>query len=159
MRIHEPKVKLTENERMQLEEIFKKGVHSARKTMRAKVLLELDYLNYYSCGLRFRPTIKGIASRCGVSETTVRGIMKRYLEEGLEATLTRKKRETPPIKPIVTGDVEARIIALACSEPPKGYARWTLRLLEEKVVELGIVEKISDNTIGRMLKKMNLSLT
>ena len=159
MRIHKPRVKLTEEERIQLEDIFKKGVHSASKTMRAKVLLELDSLNYYSGGLKFRPTIKGIALKCGVSEATVRGIMQRYLDEGLEATLARKKRETPPIKPIVTGDVEARIIALACSAPPKGHARWTLRLLEKKVVELGIVEKISDNTIGRMLKKMNLSLT
>ena len=158
MRVHEPKVKLTEEERNQLEDIFKRGVHSASKVMRAKVLLELDFLNYYNGGLKFKPTIKSIASKCGVSETTVWGIIKRYLDEGLEATLTRKKREEPPIKPIVTGDVEARIIALACSKPPEGYARWTLRLLEKKVVELGIVEKISDNTIGRALKKTNLSL-
>ncbi|MDR2689308.1 MAG: helix-turn-helix domain-containing protein, partial [Azoarcus sp.] len=67
--------------------------------------------------------------------------------------VTRKKRETPPVAPIATGDTEARIIALACGEPPKGFSRWTLRLLEEKIVELGIVDHISDNTIGRLLKK------
>ena len=159
MRMHEPKVKLTDAERKQLEDIKRKGTHPARKITRVKILLNLDELNYWSLGLKYRPTIKGIAAKCGVSETTVHAVIKQYTEEGLEATLTRKKRETPPIKPIATGEIEARIIALACSNPPEGRTRWTLRLLESKVVELGIVDEISDNTIGRLLKKTNLSLT
>jgi len=153
MRVHENKVRLTEEEKKGIDDIFKKGVHSSQKLRRATILLELDNLSHCNITLKYRPTIKSIAAKCGVNETTVYKVEKQYMEQGLEATLTRKKREEPPIKPIITGDIEARIIALACSEPPKGRARWTLRLLETKVVELGIMEKVSDNTIGRMLKK------
>ena len=78
---------------------------------------------------------------------------KQLVEEGLDAVLSRKQRATPPVAPIFDGEKEARLIALACSTPPEGYARWTLRLLEEKVVELAIVDRASDNTIGRALKK------
>ena len=67
--------------------------------------------------------------------------------------LSRKQRATPAVPPIFDGEKEAKLIALACSKPPKGRARWTLRLLEEKVVELNIVERASDSTIGRVLKK------
>ena len=73
---------------------------------------------------------------------------------GLDAVLSRKRRETPPVPRIFDGEREAKLIALACSEPPPGFARWTLRLLEEKVVELHIVDRASDSTIGRVLKKM-----
>jgi len=153
MRVHESKVKLKEEERRELEGMFKKGTHTARKMTRVKILKELDYMSRYSGGNKYKPTIKSIAAKCGVTPGTVYAVEKQYAEEGLAATLMRKKRESPPIKPIITGDTEARIIALACSEPPEGRARWTLRLLESKVVELGIAEKVSDNTIGRMLKK------
>jgi hypothetical protein len=77
----------------------------------------------------------------------------------LEAVLSRKKREIPPVPSKITGETEAKIIALCCGKPPEGRTRWTLRLLEEKTVELGIVEAISDNTIGRLLKKHYLSIT
>ena len=80
-------------------------------------------------------------------------------EQGLDAVLTRKQRTTPPVAPIFDGEQEAKLIALACSSAPAGHARWTLRLLEEKVVELKIVDGASDNTIGRVLKKTNLNLT
>jgi transposase len=99
-----------------------------------------------------------IARRLRTSTVTIYNVSKQFVEDGLEAALNRKKRETPPIQPIATGEIEARIIALACSEPPQGRTRWTLRLLEEKVVELQIVDAISDNTIGRLLKKHHLSL-
>ena len=75
------------------------------------------------------------------------------MEEGFEAVLSRKQRATPAVPPIFDGEKEAKLIALACSKPPKGRARWTLRLLEEKVVELNIVERASDSTISRVLKK------
>jgi hypothetical protein len=152
-------VQLTEEERIELQGILRKGKHSNQKIKRARILLELDKMSHYQEGpkRRYMPTHVGIAGRCGVNEATVSKISKQYVEEGYEATITRKKRESPPIRPIIDGEAEARIIALACSTPPPGYARWTLRLLESKVVELGIVEKVSDTTIGRTLKKRNLS--
>ena len=81
------------------------------------------------------------------------------MNKGLEATVFRKKRATPPVPPKVTGDVEAHIIALACSEPPEGYSKWTLRLLADKCVELNYAESLSHVTVSRVLKKTNLSLT
>ena len=80
-----------------------------------------------------------------------------YCEKGLEATINRKKRETPPVPAKVTGEVEAHVAALACSEPPEGYSKWTLRLLADKTVELGYIDSISHVTISTILKKMNLS--
>jgi len=80
-------------------------------------------------------------------------VRKQLVEEGFEAVFTRKRRETPPMPRIVDGEKEARRIALSCSKPPAGYARWSLRLLGKKVVELDIVDAASDNTIGRVLKK------
>ena len=146
-------VHLNAEQRKELEGITKRGKHSAAMIRRANILLELDE-NAGSVS-----TQEEIAKAFKTSTVTVYNVSKQFAQEGLTATLHRKKRETPPIQPIATGDVEARIIALACSEPPKGRSRWTLRLLEEKVVELKIVDAISDNTIGRLLKKHRLSLT
>jgi hypothetical protein len=87
------------------------------------------------------------------SESMVYRVRKQLVEEGFEAVLSRKPRTTPPVPAIFDGEKEAKLIALACSKPPKGRARWTLRLLENKVVELGIVDCASDSTIGRTLKK------
>src|SRR6266576_2410860 len=81
------------------------------------------------------------------------GVRKQLVEEGFEAVLSRKQRATPGVARIFDGEKEAKLIALACSKPPKGRARWTLRLLEKKVVELKIVDRASDSTIGRTLKK------
>ena len=152
------KVVLSRKHKKMLYEIINKGVHPARKIRRAKIVLGLDALRKDTGPQKYRATYETIAYNCGVSETTVQTIARQFVEEGIEATLTRKKRQTPPTAPIVTGDIEARIVALACSSPPQGYSRWTLRLLEKKVVELGIIDKISDTTIGRTLKKQNLSL-
>jgi hypothetical protein len=80
-------------------------------------------------------------------------VRKRLVEEGFEAVLSRKQRAMPAVAPIFDGEKEAKLIALACSKPLKGRARWTLRLLETKVVELNIVARASDSTIGRVLKK------
>ena len=79
--------------------------------------------------------------------------------EGLEATLARKKQKAPSTSAIFDGEAEAKLIALACSKPPEGHARWSLRLLEKRVVALGIVEKASDSTIYRVLKKTRLNRT
>lgn len=147
------RVHLSDEDRKELEGIIKRGKHSAATIKRANILLDLDE-NTGVVGKQ-----EEIAKRFKTSTVTIYNVSKQFAEKGLQATLYRKKRETPPTRPIATGDIEARIIALACSEPPKGRNRWTLRLLEEKVVELKIVDAISDNTIGRLLKKHHLSLT
>jgi hypothetical protein len=85
-------------------------------------------------------------------------VRQQFAQGGIDSVLNRKQRATPPVPPIFDGEKEARLIALACSQPPEGRAKWTLRLLESKVVELNIVDHASDNTIGRVLKKMRSSL-
>ena len=104
-------------------------------------------------------TVAQIADAYHTTPTTVQTVRTTYANSGLEATIYRKKRETPPVAAKVTGDVEAHIIALACSEPPEGYERWTVRLLADKCVELDYVESLSHMTVSRILKKTNLSLT
>jgi transposase len=105
------------------------------------------------------PTRDEIAKRCGVSSDTVYTVIRNYVTKGIDFCLRRRIHETPPRAPIVTGEKEARIIALACREPPAGYARWTVRLLLDKVVELGIMESVGRETIRTTLKKHNSSLT
>jgi hypothetical protein len=95
----------------------------------------------------------GIMAALETSASMIYRVRKQLAEEGLEAVLSRKQRGTPAVAPIFDGEKEAKLIAPACSKPPKGRARWTLRLLENKVVELNIVERASDSTIGRVLKK------
>jgi len=89
------------------------------------------------------------------SASMVYRVRRQLVEEGFEVVLSRKQRATPAVPAIFDGEKEAKLIALACSKPPKGRARWTLRLLEEKVVELNIVERASDSTIGHVLKKLS----
>jgi transposase len=146
-------IKLTGDERKALQRMVKSGTHTARSIIRANILLNLDE------GLGEKNEQADVAKICGVSTVTVYKVSKQYAMEGLEAVLTRKKREDPPVPSKITGEMEAKIIALCCGEPPQGRARWTLRLLEAKVIELGIAEAISDNTIGRLLKKHRLNLT
>ncbi len=153
MRTKKYRVLLTEEERKELEGITKRGKHTASKIKRANILLNLD--ENKGCVKQQSE----IATQLHTTTATIYTVSKQFVEEGLEAVLKRKERDTPPRQPIATGDVEARIIALACGEPPEGRSRWTLRLLEERVLELQIVDAISDNTIGRLLKKHHLSLT
>jgi hypothetical protein len=130
------------------------GVHSARMIMRARVLLELDE----NAGAV--PDRAVIAQRVATSTNTVRGIAKRFAETDGDvlATIGRKPREAPPVAPIVTGDVEACLIALACSTPPEGYSRWSLRLLERHVALSQDLPDLDHSTIGRVLKKRNCVL-
>ena len=104
-------------------------------------------------------TVAEIANVYHTTPTTVQTVRTSYCEKGLEATINRKKRETPPVPAKVTGEVEAHVIALACGKPPEGYAKWTLRLLADKTVELGYITSISHVTVSNILKKTNLSLT
>src|SRR4051794_11382955 len=125
------------------------GIHPARMIMRARVLLELDE----NAGLV--PDRVVIADRVATSTNTVRAVAKRFDETGgdILATIGRKPRQTPPAAPTVTGDVEARLIALACSTPPEGYSRWSLRLLERHVALVEDLPDLDHSTIGRVLKK------
>jgi len=147
-------VKLTEEERHTLEEIIHKGKRSAQQIMKARILLKAD-ISATGEGWTDVQIVKALQT----SLCTVVRARQQLVEEGFEAVLTRKQRATPAIPRISDGEAEARLIALACSEPPPGRARWTLCLLEEKVVELHIVDHASDNTIGRTLKKTALSRT
>lgn len=114
------------------------------------------FARFFLCSFKL---ISEIANAYRTTPTTVQTVRTSYCKKGLEATITRKKRETPPIPAKVTGEVEAHIIALACGQPPEGYSKWTLRLLANKTIELGYIESISHVTISTILKKTNLSLT
>ena len=133
---------------------MKTGSHPARMVLRARVLLELDH----NAGpVWFRADI---ASRVGVSANTVGRVARQLVETGgdLDAVIERKKRATPPVEPKLTGDVEARLIALACSPPPEGHARWSLRLLEKQVALTDAMPVLDHSTIGRALRKHNFVL-
>jgi len=147
------RVKLTEVERKQAQAI--KNDKRASKTIRnrSEILLLADE----SIG---RPvTHEDIALRIGVKVRTVSNIVKDFCKLGLEETLKFHKPLNPPRPAIVTGEIEARIIATACGEPPKGYARWSVRLLTDRLLELEILTEGSRETVRRTLKKLNLNLT
>lgn len=145
---------LTASEREQLKALIAAGTAPARKLTHARILLKADQ----------SPQGPGwvdekVADAVEVSQPTVCRVRKQYFEEGLEAALNRR----PPNREYhrkLDGEQEARLVALACSEPPEGQARWSLRLLADKLVELKIVqEEVSYQTVRRTLKKTNLSHT
>jgi hypothetical protein len=103
--------------------------------------------------------VEDTAAAMGVTRRTLEHLKKRFVENGLEAALERKPLEKPPREILFDGAFEARLVALACSDSPEGRSRWTVRLLADKVVELGIAPTVSHMTIHNILKKMNLSLT
>lgn len=145
---------LTEEEQSQLKEIVRKGVHNAHVITRARVLLMLDRTGK-SDHVRYKRT----AEYTQISVQAVYNMRDEFLaNHDIESYLTRKKRETPPRAPKLDGETEAKIIALACSEPPEGCSRWTLRLLSERAVQLHFVDSISRMTVQRLLKKQNISL-
>ncbi|WP_432077245.1 helix-turn-helix domain-containing protein [Streptomyces wuyuanensis] len=131
------------------------GVHPASVIRRARVLLALD-TSAGEIGSQ-----DAISARLGVSGETLRLVAKRFAETGgdVHATITRKKRDLPPVPSPVTGEVEARLIAMACSQPPHGYTRWSLRLLEKHVALAEDIPDLDHSTIGRILKKRNCALT
>ena len=146
-------IELSEQDKTELLAIVTKGLSPSRTILRANILLASDkHSEKYL-------TVAEIANVYHTTPTTVQTVRTSYCEKGLEATINRKKRETPPVPAKVTGEVEAHVIALACGKPPEGYAKWTLRLLADKTVELGYITSISHVTVSNILKKTNLSLT
>ena len=145
-------VLLSGEERERLEALLRKGKSPAQRQLKARILLKAD-VSESGEGWSDSRIIKALET----SASMIYRVRKQLVEEGFEAVLSRKRRATPPVPKIFDGEKEAKLIALACSKPPKGRVRWTLRLLENKVVELGIVDRASDSTIGRTLKKTRSS--
>ena len=141
-------VTLSDEERERLHTLIGKDSHPARQLLKARILLKADASD---AGEAWSDS--QIAAALETSVDTVARTRQRLVEEGVEAALVCKHSPTSARKRIFDGEAEAKLIALACSTPPQGRARWTLRLLEETVVELHIVDQVSDNTIGRTLKK------
>ena len=127
-------VKLSDAERKRLGALISKGKAAAKTILKARILLKADHGGWRGWT---------DARICEALDTNVNMVMRvraKLVEEGLDAVLTRKKRETPPVTPIFDGERQAQLIALACSEPPAGHARWTIRLLANAVVEREIAE-------------------
>jgi Homeodomain-like domain len=141
-------VKLSDDERERLDALTHMGKHPARLLTKARILLKADAA---AAGEGWSDS--RIAEALDTSTDTVARTRQQLVEEGFEAVLVRKHSPASARPRIFDGASEAKLIALACSPPPKGRKRWTLQLLEEAVVELNIVERASDNTIGRTLKK------
>lgn len=133
-------VDLTDEEREQLLQLLRKGKSAARKLTRARILLKAD---------------EQVAQALHVGSATVGRVRQRFVEEGLESALNERPR--PGQRRKLSGKQEAHLIAVACSSPPQGHGRWSLRLLAGKVVELGLANSISPETVRKLLKKQSLS--
>lgn len=151
-------VRLSSAEQELLRQITRTGAYPAQQVRRARILLELDENDPEREGPVPRQSI--VAERAGVNVDTVVKVSKAYADRAGDAleTITRKKRLTPPVEPKVTGEVEARIIHLACSSPPEGYERWSLRLLEKHVALTDTIPDLDHSTLGRVLKKRSFVL-
>jgi Fe2+ transport system protein FeoA len=139
-------VRLTDQQRDELATVIKKLKGTSEKVRRAHILLKAD-----ADGPNW--TDRRIAEAFYCRTKTVENVRQRLVEFGFRDALDRSRRETPPVEKLLDGDQEARIIATRLGSPPSGYANWTLRLLARKVVELGIVESVSYETVRRTLKK------
>ena len=139
-------VRLTDQERDELQDVVKELKGTGQKVRRAQILLKAD-----ADGPNW--TDERIAEAFSCRTRTIEMIRQRLVERGFEETLHRVERAQPPVEKLLTGEQEARIIAMRLGPPPKGYANWTLRLLARKVVELEIVDSVSYETVRRTLKK------
>lgn len=150
MRPRKYHVTLTDEEYNDLISLVRKGTASAQKIRHAEILLKLDE-NHNE-----KPwTVNAIVEAYHTNTTTVCAVAQRFVEEGLESALNRKKQLNRHHK--ITGEVEAHMIAIACSDAPEGRDRWTLQLIADKLVELKVVDSISATAVGTTLKKTNLN--
>jgi len=147
-------VKLSAEERARLEALIHAGKSPTQLLTRARILLKAD-----TSEMGEGWSDSAISAALETSINNIGRLRRQLVEEGFEATLSRKYNPNSARPRIFDGTGEAKLIALTCSPAPEGFARWSLRLLEETVVELNIVEKVSDNTIGRTLKKTRSNLT
>lgn len=145
-------IELSDEERQQLEQFLSSGIAPVRMQTRARILLKSD-------SREGSPnwSYEQLCAALDVTETTVARVRRDFVEGGLERALARKKPERE-YERCLDGRAEAHLIALACSEAPQGYERWSLRLLQKRFIQLGYVDQVSHETIRTTLKKMNLSL-
>jgi transposase len=147
-------VTLTVDEREQLNAMITAGTASAKKLAHARVLLKADQGENGPAWVD-----EVIAEAVEVSTDTVARVRQRFVEQGLEAALVRKKQDRPSRERVLDGSAEARLLAVACSDPPDGRAAWTLTMLADKLVELEVVERVSRESVRRVLKKTPSSRT
>jgi len=145
-------IKLIKEEVEELKTIINKGSHTTQTFRNAYILLNCDTGEYSD-----KVTNEQISKILKVGMRTIDRVKKRFIEEGLDATLERKPSNRIYEKK-ADGDFEAKLIAVCCGNPPEGFAKWSLRLLADKMVELKYIESISHVTVGNVLKKMNLNL-
>jgi len=150
-----PEIHLSDEERNQLKAMTRKGVGSARKYTRARILLMADAIRQRSGGdfPRRSNSNQAIADELGLCARTVSRVRQHYQQDGFEAALRDKARSGRPVE--IDGEAEAKLVMLACSDPPEGHAHWTLQLLADRMVLLGYVEHISDTWVLERLKKTN----
>lgn len=146
-------VTLSEDERKSLTSITSKGKHRSQKVINSLILLGCDEGEFQ----KKRSPNKKIARVLNISMKRIDRVKKRFVEEGFDVALEGRK-SSRIYKKITDGDFEAHLVALSCSEPPEGFSRWSLRLLADKVVELEYIDRVSHETIRRVLKKMKLNL-
>lgn len=146
-------VTLMEDERIKLTNITSKGKHRSQKVINSLILLGCDEGELQ----KKRSPNKEIARVLNISMKRIDRVKKRFVEEGFDVALGGKK-SSRIYKKMTDGDFEAHLVALSCGEPPEGFSRWSLRLLADKVVELEYIDKVSHETIRRVLKKMKLNL-
>jgi transposase len=146
-------VTLTKDERETLNNLVSKGKHQSQKILNSLILLDCD-TGEFQVG---RSTNEEIARVLNISMKKIDRVKKRFVEEGLDLALDKRKADRIYEKK-ADGEFEAHLIALSCSEPPEGFSRWSLRLLADKAVELNYIDSISHEAVRRILKKMNSSL-
>ena len=146
------RVKLTKEERAELNAIVNKGKGSSRRITRSRILLLADE-NRSDGGLKDAEIVRAL----GVHQRTVERTREKCVELGIETALNHARPQNKKEK-LLDGEAEARLVQLACSEAPDGHERWSLRMLADKLIELEVVETISHETVRTRLKKMNLSL-
>ena len=147
-------VTLEKPEREELEAITRKGAHRSQKVINALILLNCDEGRFNER----RSVGEAIAGVLRISPRTVDRVKRRFVEEGMEAALGGRQGRRPTYRRKADGEFEARLIALSCGDPPQGHAQWSLRLLADRVVELGYIDRMSHETVRRVLKKTNSSL-
>ena len=147
-------VELDARERERLNALISKGKAPAKTILKARILLKVDRADGGPGWLDAE-----IVEALDTNLMMVMRVREKLVTEGLDAVLTRKKRETPPTPAIFDGEAQAKLTALACSQPPPGHARWTIRLLAEHIVERKIVAAAHFNTVGRALKKTTSNRT
>ena len=143
---------LTQAEREELQAIKSKGSHRSQKVLNALILLNCDQGEHQP----HRSTNKQISKILGISGRKINRVKKKFVEQGLDVALHGKKADRV-YKKKVDGDLEARIIATSCSEPPEGFSRWSLRMLADRMVELDYVDELSHETVRQVLKKTKLN--